>query len=321
LNDVTVTDDNGANNPGLFTPPGAALPTGSAPQNMANEVVYGPATLGPGKYSFTKTLYPAVTFCGCVDSQGKWESPQKNGTCQNSTLSQVGTLTTQKLSNGNYQLTYLQSFALNDNTYGANAVGWGGPGKHKFMDLVGSDQAEFDVTGSKDFYMGEIDYIANTTGITFPGGGSATYPSGWGTAGDEQHVQDSDGKFIGGNDSALVFATTTLTQDLNHSAACGTFTTDSPPFPISSSSCPTWNVIDGYQIIVSGSIIGNLTNVSIPEVHNSPSKMGEVKNPVYCPMPSINTATVTAVNPATGRTLSSSSKACVTLTGSTTSCP
>jgi trimeric autotransporter adhesin len=299
LTNVTITDDNGANNL-----PTAAPPTGQTylPPNYtyhgADVTIANVPSLGPGQSAqFMATLIPAVTLCGTTSTKK---------------LSPAGTLIVQQPTTGTYAgdtvITYLQSFALNDNTYGTNTdAGWGGPGKHKFNDLVGSDQAEIKVVnGGTTVWDGEIDYIANTPSITFPGGGTATYPSGWGTAGDNQKIKDSDGKFLGGTDSNLIFASTTLTDSLNFPGNSG-FTTNSPVLPHAG-----WDPIDGYFAVIKGSFTLSPGSITIPEVHNSPSKTSEIKNPVYCPMPSTNTATVTATTP-TGGTLTATAQSTVQL--------
>jgi hypothetical protein len=297
LSNVTLTDDNGANNPTLFQGQGA-LPT-SYTYHGADIVIGTVPSLAPGGFvTFTEQLYPAITLCGTI----------KN------VLTPAGTLIFQHLSAsdahfpGDFKITYLQSFALNDNTYGTNSSsGWGHNG-HKFQDLVGSDQAEFRVTNDsgKIVFDGEIDYIDKATSKTFPGGMTVSYPSGWGSLGDT----GGDGKVIDTADnSKLLFATTTLTTDLNQSPAYYGFTTNSP-----AASDANWDPIDGYTVVLSGSLfgMGTLGSVTIPEVHNSPSKTAEIKNPVYCPNPSTNTATVTATTP-DGKTITATATSTVTL--------
>ena len=71
----------------------------------------------------------------------------------------IGTLTTTILPSGDVQVVFNQSLGIVDNTYGTNASsGWGTQG-HKFSDLLGSDQADF------QFFAGRatpvLDFLAD----------------------------------------------------------------------------------------------------------------------------------------------------------------
>ena len=70
-----------------------------------------------------------------------------------------------------------------DNTYGTNASsGWGTQG-HKFNDLLGSDQADFQFTDGKGNVVLDFvaDYVSQGSSMTLPDGTTVTYPSGYGT--------------------------------------------------------------------------------------------------------------------------------------------
>jgi uncharacterized repeat protein (TIGR01451 family) len=75
--------------------------------------------------------------------------------------------------NGDLNITYDQFPAPNDNSYGVNAVGWGGANKHKFQDLVGSDHAGFQLTNASGTVVlsFNIDYISQVTTGTLPPSG------------------------------------------------------------------------------------------------------------------------------------------------------
>jgi hypothetical protein len=300
---------------------GSNAPSNGYVYHAADVTIGTIASLAPGAYkTFTKQLYPAITMCDCISTSGSGHSSPGgpggkpggpggpgNNQCSNPTTP-IGTLLTQRLSNGNLGITYLQSLAIVDNTYGTNASsGWGSHG-HTFNDLLGSDGAVFDVTGNgSTVWEAEIDYVsqAKSTSITFPGGGSASYPSGYGTLG-----YGGDGKFISGLQDDLVFTSTTITTDLNQSPAYYGYTTSSP-----SPSDPNWNPVDGYYVELAN--IPSTFSVTIPYVHNSPSKIqGTIKFfPKYCPNPSQNTATVTAYSGPnnTGTKLTGSATSTVTM--------
>src|SRR5262249_27634789 len=156
----------------------------------------------------------------------------------------------------------LQSQALNDNRYGSGATaatGWSGG--HKFSDLTGSDEANFRFTNGSgtvvlDF---KVDSISQATKVTFPVSthvptGTINYPAGYGTL-----ALGGDGGLITGNSANLLFASTSITTDLNQSPAFYGFTTNSPPetAPLSNVSIPAgWDYTNAYTVIVSGAAFG-----------------------------------------------------------------
>ena len=46
--------------------------------------------------------------------------------------------------------------------------------------------------------------------------------------------------------------------------------------PLPEADFPTWEYVDGYEVVVSGAAFGasGFGSVSVPSVHNSPSKLG-----------------------------------------------
>lgn len=222
-------------------------------------VVKGYNLAAGAQKTWNVTVYPPIGMCAIT----------KTGTVA------AGTLIVQP-SNGNYNVSYRQSLALNDNSYGTTAsAGWAGHG-HKFQDLTGSDQAEFriyDGTGTLivDFSQ---DYIS-----------SGSFPSGYGSLG----FSGGDGKFVSGNKNAVTNFNSTLAQDLNQSPSFYGYTTNSP-----AAGTPGWDFVDGYSFTIIGSALTNgLSKITIPLVHNSPSINGTDQiAPGPCTTPVTNTATV-----------------------------
>jgi len=166
-----------------------------------------------------------------------------------------------------------------DNTYGANAIGWGatavamaGPGAkpapkpkggHTFKDLVGSDHAEFklrDAAGALTLHF-KLDYISE----------SASASSGYATLG----VVGGEGKMIAGSATDVVAASTSLDRNLN---ACGMpdYTTDSPTTDAAfsaSTAAPNWDYRVVYDVWVKQSaFVGGFGSGTVDFVHASPSK-------------------------------------------------
>ncbi len=238
--------------------------------------------LSPGEtWQFTATVIPPVT-----------ESQVINGTDVS-----VGTLIVQHPTSGpyagDYEVTFLQSLGLVDNTYGTNASsGWGTHG-HTFSDLTGSDGADFQFIDSRGntVLQFEADYVSQGSSMTLPNGTTVNYPSGYGTLG-----LGGDGSLSVGNGSNILAINTTITQDLNQSSAYYGFTTNSPT--PGSSLDANWNNVDGYTVVVSPATFGanGFGSVSIPYVHDSPSKLSSTIRftPVAEPSTVTNTVTVTA---------------------------
>jgi hypothetical protein len=227
-----------------------------------------PFSLAPGQsQSFSVTNIPPIAMCMDV----------------NGTNMYMGTLWIY-LTGGNVRVIYRQSTSIVDNTYGTNAVGWGSMG-HKFDDLVGSDQCLFQFFDAKTNTVLEFacDYVSQ----------SSTFPSDYGTLG----PFGGDGSMIVGASSSILKTNTTITTDLNQSAAYYGYTVNSPA--PSDPNYAGWDVVDGYDITVSGAVFSSngFGGVAIPYVHNSPSKINGIIKflPTPCGTCVTNTATVTAV--------------------------
>jgi hypothetical protein len=109
---------------------------------------------------------------------------------------------------GDVSIVFDQFPAPNDNSYGVNAVGWGGGG-HKFNDLVGSDHSGYEVVNPSgtvvlDFF---VDYVSKTTV-------SNAVPSGYASLG----PFGGDGKVnVGSLTPSDVGWDSSLAEDLNAS--------------------------------------------------------------------------------------------------------
>ena len=127
------------------------------------------------------------------------------------------------------------------------------------------------------------------------------YPSGYGTLG-----LGGDGKLNTGSASNILAIDTTITDDLNQSPAYYGFTTNSPT--PNTALDANWNNVDGYTVIVSPAAFGSngFGSVTIPFVHDSPSKVsGTIKfTPVAEPSTVTNNVTVTATNAGTSTQVS-----------------
>ncbi len=267
LTNVKVVDDNGT------------------PGYTADDFVVGTiASLAPfASQTFTATIVPVVNECVTVGS----------------TNTPAGILIATVLPSGDLKIVYRQSTALVDNAYGTSSVSpadnW--PSTHKFSDLTGSDQADFQIyDGAGNLVLDFLfDYLSS----------SSAYPSGYGTLG----VSGGDGKLNSGNaawvlgvlspatlsDGTVVRSTTTITTDLNQSSAFYGYTTNSPA--PGDPNLANWELVDGYTVYISKAAFGSngFGKVLIPYVHNSPSKVsGTIKFfPTPCSGNVTNTATVT----------------------------
>jgi hypothetical protein len=248
--------------------------------------------LDPGEvWTYTATVVPPIAQFATTDA----------GTNQ-----YVGEIIPVITSNGDLQVTYVQSQSINDNRYGTGATaatGW--PGGHKFGDLVGSDKAEFVFTNSAgvkvlDFY---VDYIS----------ASSAFPSGYGSLG----VSGGEGAMLSGSSTYVLSATTSLTTNLLQSQFQTGFLVNSPTetAPNSSVSTPAgWDYNNSYTVVISkaafgGNVMTGLGTVTVPFQHNSPGK-SNFKTP---PTPGASTNTVTATATAGGRTVSDTATATITV--------
>ncbi len=231
INDLVVSDDNGT------------------PSVLNDDVVVGTLdTLAPGaSHDFVRSLIMPVRLCS--DQTGK----------------ETGTIITQVLPNGNIQATFIQSFAVNDNTYGVNSIGWGSK-VHKFSNLTGSDKAEFQFKNGAgqvvlDF---QLDYISSAP--------TSLYPSGYGTLG----VTGGDGKMQTGDVADVVFTTTSLTENLNKPPFLNNlaqYTVNSPA--LNDPNSGQWEYRMIYTAVVSQAAFGasGFGGVMIVDQHNSPAKI------------------------------------------------
>jgi hypothetical protein len=179
--------------------------------------------------------------------------------------------------------------AFVDNTYGANAIGWGtreepmmpglmpggmgekppkGPkkGGHTFKDLVGSDHAEFklyDHDAQLRLHF-KLDYLSE-----------ADAPSGYASLG----VVGGEGKMLLGVASDVVAASSSLDRNLN---ACGMggYLEDSPATDENYTPLPAaklWDYRVVYDVWVKQAAFGaaGFGSGVVDFVHASPSKLGE----------------------------------------------
>lgn len=328
LTNVTIVDDYGTPNDPTDDVTIATIPT-----------------FNPGDtQTFTATLIPAVEECQVING-----TTLDLGTLalQFGTYNGAGGFTPSlaPTPGNDLRVTFNQSLGIVDNTYGTGytSSGWGTQG-HKFNDLLGSDQAVFDVTnaGGASIMDFKFDYISSASSYTWPNGFHVSYPSGYGTLG----VTGGDGGVNLGTAPEVLYGSTTIDDAVNgcHNASAGTsngyFTAFSPttggaangqPIIDACTSYPTpggpnaWNVVDGYNVIVSGTMLAgngfwgtsNFGGVTIPYVHDSPSKVsGTIKFvPTPCGGNETNTATVSGYNGT--NTIVSTATATVTLTSQT----
>jgi len=167
-----------------------------------------------------------------------------------------------------FRITFDPRFV--DNSYGANAIGWGQRG-HTFKDLVGSDHAELSLF---DGGLGltsrfDIDYISSNSGST----------CGYGALG----VSGGEGKMLVGDAKYVLASTTSLDRDLNGcgyctSSACGGDCTSTSPATDASytpnSAAPNWDFRVVYEVWMDAAVFGSagFGGASITFVHASPSK-------------------------------------------------
>ena len=172
-------------------------------------------------------------------------------------------------------VNFTQPLTLVDNTYGANAIGWGKgvapSGKnHKFKDLKGSDKAQFTITDGAENIVFDftLDYIS----------GSHHAPSGYASLG----ATDGDGKVhMGSADSLLAWSTS---LDYNFNALGHVLTKDSPATDgdyTENPNFPDWVFEVTYEFQLDGRVFADngFGGLTIPVVHDSPNKIGT--NKVY----------------------------------------
>jgi hypothetical protein len=174
------------------------------------------------------------------------------------------------------RVTFDPRFA--DNTYGVNAVGWGGEplsppldgkkapkakGGHTFKDLVGSDHVELlliDDAGNivMDF---KLDYISE----------DPSSPCGYATLG----VNGGEGKMLIGDAADIAAVATSLDRNLNGCGYCSTV--DSPVTDQNFSldpAAPNWDYRVVYEVWIAYDAFEGIGfgGAFLPSVHASPSK-------------------------------------------------
>jgi len=117
--------------------------------------------------------------------------------------------------NGDGTTTFVfdQGTFTNDNSYGVNAIGWGGAGKHTFGNLTGSDRAKFSIykpDGTTQVLAFDLDYISSGSRKKYVGGVLTQQPP---TA----SLYDSLGPF--GGDGSFTFGNPQWVLDWNSSMA------------------------------------------------------------------------------------------------------
>jgi hypothetical protein len=192
--------------------------------------------------------------------------------CNGSSGLPSGLLIPQILGNGNVKVIFVQSTAVNDNTYGTNAIGWPAPRGHTFRDLVQSDEVQFQFKNGAGQVVMQFaeDYIS----------ANAAYPSGYGTRG----VTGGDGSVSIGNPANVVFVSSSLTENLNKQpflSNLSKYTNNSPA--LSDPNSVFWEYRMTYTVVVSNIAFGasGFGGVSIVDQHNSPSKIATF-TPVIC---------------------------------------
>ena len=197
--------------------------------------------------------------------------------CENQ-VGPVGHMTTSFDGNGNLVVKYEQALNVQDNTYGANVIGWST--NRGFNALVGSDKAKFTFKDKNgvvvlSFFM---DYISAKTGT----------PSGYASLGPD----GGDGSMVSpvGTRAYLLSFNTSEARNLNDNGYCSaplscTFAgvnllVNSPPasssFVVSNPAFLNWNFVNTYEMKISAAAFGaaGFGTVEVSEVHNSPSKGG-----------------------------------------------
>ncbi|MBV2262560.1 MAG: carboxypeptidase regulatory-like domain-containing protein, partial [Thauera sp.] len=215
-----------------------------------------------------------------------------------------GRILTQQLDNGDYRITFLQSRAINDNTYGSgSASDWSPSRPHRFSDLVNSDKAGFELQDGNGavklkFYM---DYItASSSNLD-----GYTYYSGYQSLG----VSGGDGSLLTGSAANLYDFDSSLELNLNRQGYTG-MTVNSP------TGDANWDATMAYSFTVKATAFGSagLGGVSIFDQHNSPPKMGDntlVPKVTGGEVTNVATATATASD---GKVVSATDHATVLVT-------
>ena len=229
---------------------------------------------------------------------------------------------------GNLVVTYLQSLQVNDNTYGSNSSPtWASAGlQNQFSNLLSGNAAEFQFTDNNGNVVLDFrcDYLSAAASAMF-GNGRVNYPSGYGTLG----VSGGSGQMITGSSANVLFATTTLTSNLNQAPQFYGYTNNSPS--PQSGDYTRWTQCTGYTVVISPRAFGgklcNFGGVTVPSCYNSHpvNHCGKTPPPkIVCNTSVKNTAVVSATAVVNGvtETLKDSGTATVNVvsTSSSSSC-
>lgn len=217
----------------------------------------------------------------------------------------AGTFSFSMLNNGDLSIIYDQFPAPNDNSYGANAVGWSNG--HRFSDLVNSDHAGIqlvDPSGTAKLAF-NIDYLTTKAGT--PSGYASLGPFG------------GDGKILTGTltPSDITF-TTSLAENLNSlgyfsggvqtvGTSVANLLANSPPTlntvdsytltPAADAVFHDWNFHDTYFVTITAAKLASLgfnpatwsVQPAADQLHNSPAKTCPANGPSSCLIAVTNT--------------------------------
>ena len=227
---------------------------------------------------------------------------------------------------GDLVVSYIQSLQINDNTYGSNSSPtWANAGtQNQFSNLLSGNAAEFQFTDTNGNVVLDFlcDYLSAASSATF-GNGKVSYPSGYGSLG----ANGGDGKMITGNSSYILYATSTLTTNLNQSSEFWQYTKNSPAR--GTNDYNQWNRCTGYTVVISpkafGGSLSKCGGVKVPNCYNSHpiTKCGPQPPKQICNTSVTNTAVATATASANGTTVTvnDSSQATVGVVSTSSSCP
>ena len=169
-------------------------------------------------------------------------------------------------SNGTMTLRPTLSQSFNDNSYGANQIGW--PGRnHKFNHLVTSDMVQlalFDKNGARKMEF-KLDYFSASTAS----------PTGWQSLG----TWGGDGAMILGSQAHIKSADSSLAMNFRQGPSY-ILTTDSPAIP--NVTHPSWIFEMWYEVTVDPAAFGaaGFGYPRIVAMHASPSKTGVETEPL-----------------------------------------
>jgi hypothetical protein len=199
-------------------------------------------------------------WCLVPNPDGLHNSPAKPCPCDIPTADPKPTIVVDSTTvSGQTTITYAQSLAVNDNSYGSGTDPSWGTKTHTFSNLFGSDKLQVVITkGLVKKYDFVLDYIG--VDATAPSGYSSLGPTG----GDGSTSMDQG---VG----SISDWSTSLDDDLNVLClpATGPWTTNSPVSP-GGAGCTSWNFVNSYTVTVAGSF--TVADVTFPLVHNSPAK-------------------------------------------------